>query len=574
MYEFPRYYYWLSSFHQIVAPLLSFASPGIVTYRLARMMLFLLSSTVFAWTFWGWMRSILPPNSTALFTRKSYLVFVASAININYAAGYRTLSYNHLNDALLLFAGALTLKLISSTKNSDPLTWGRMFPVFCLGFVGGIDLFVKPTTGILLLGFTGGIILTWAKFVQKTRCWPLVLYMIGGAFLSLIVFFSCFSDSQLWIQNALLVALNPCSHSVSHLTTTMTQVIRTFLVWLVYIGPLAALSFLATWAYLVRGINGKGPGHRKQFGFTVLCFGLILWFAVAAAYLVKISQFWDVLVPYGALVFVEGCILLAILLVRVRQDLLPNRPVVLKSLLGVTLLAAMPFLGAVGSDVTLLLTIHYHITPWFALIIGFNDVIHRYVKCVALACILFIGPIAFSQVWFVRNYVLHPWELLAPLYRQTEEVRDIKRLKGIKVDVKTKMMLEKLVHVVQAKTDYKPGDPIIALYNEPTLVYLLEGLSPRTPSMQRGVYEKDCLFSVFLEGEETSLQNALIFASEDVTSDVVKCLAKVGIDFVGAYRLVETLDWPYHYADATRLSIYAPISKKAHRETDGARISR
>ena len=116
------------------------------------------------------------------------------------------------------------------------------------------------------------------------------------------------------------------------------------------------------------------------------------------------------------------------------------------------------------------------------------------------------------------------------------------------MDMPTKTFFESFSAIVK-KTNYVPGDEIIAIADMPGLVLYLGGYSPGSP-----------WFSTYLEGFSSSCdllavsklshQKALLILSDDVINDpsfpaLVKCMNQYRVNFPDSYIYVDKLINPF-----------------------------
>jgi hypothetical protein len=140
------------------------------------------------------------------------------------------------------------------------------------------------------------------------------------------------------------------------------------------------------------------------------------------------------------------------------------------------LLAALPFVEIVGSNVALTLKLPAHAAPIFLLLaITLAQLAQTGWRRFAATALGLL--IAITSAVFVVHQVFLPYGLPSPLYRQVYETR---LLPGLRVDAATRKFLEDVDDRL-TEAGFAPGDPVIALDFMPGLVYAVGGRSPGLP---------------------------------------------------------------------------------------------
>ena len=144
-------------------------------------------------------------------------------------------------------------------------------------------------------------------------------------------------------------------------------------------------------------------------------------------------------------------------------------------------------------------------------------------------------------------------------------------MKGMRVDKDTKLFLERLAHVIRSETSFRPGDMLLALYDMPGLVYLMEGKSPVVPWVSSDTVDYRCVFATDWARSvlKPSVYAPLVLVNVPIRDNVAQCLNKVGRPFPGSYSRLVSLRWPYHMVwDRPTVDIYVPsVPRIGYQET-------
>ncbi len=140
------------------------------------------------------------------------------------------------------------------------------------------------------------------------------------------------------------------------------------------------------------------------------------------------------------------------------------------SLLAITLFF-FPISCAFGSNNPLTITTVAYTAPWFVLIALAVSNLETKTGLLITYTAGLLGLLL-----FLNFYVLHPHQQPSSLLEQTE---NIQLEENISVDIASAVFLQSVYQDLQ-KNNFQQGDPIVALYDMPGVVYLVGGRSPRT----------------------------------------------------------------------------------------------
>jgi hypothetical protein len=132
----------------------------------------------------------------------------------------------------------------------------------------------------------------------------------------------------------------------------------------------------------------------------------------------------------------------------------------------------------------------------------------------------------------------------APISHQTEQVEGLPRLDGLHVSPSLERYLTRLKGVLETDTRFRPGDPVMFIYDHPGVVYALGGASPGMPWY---FFHRDPLncavFSGAVRRREFDPGRMLILTVGGPRRALRECLLAQGITFPEGFTEVASVEY-------------------------------
>lgn len=518
--------------------------PGIIGYRILRLVLLAGSAAVMAGAFHAFARARLPTLSPRLPGPVGLSSFVAVLAMLGYSWLPQTLSYNTASATLAQLETGLVLLLLARTRPSRPTA---QWPAMLAGALLSMHLFVRWPTAVIVGVLLAGLIWAVAGWEDGRRS----LAWLGGAVAAGIVLlteeflFGPFSISELREGSATAATLahepssllgNYAGELLAEIRSPLWGALGIAAIAALFIGPalgqMLSIKQRKSVAWGTTIVAGAALVLRARADFTSSDLGL---FAAINAHKLVV---WTLL----GLVVAAGTALLVATRRRHRSPMVPHpAPGELRAGVAVGVVAALlPFAGAIGSGGTLLQAT----TPsaggfGIAIVLLATTIVSlapatgtsRVLTTVPL---LIIASLVAAQIY--NGTVRHPYRLATDLHAQNVPVPSVPQLDGLLVDATTAAFFAELSERAGVARD----DRILALYNAPGLVYALGGVAPGEPWVRSEVdwvgVGTPCGAMVGPDVESTRL--IILTASMDVAHR--DCLAErwssfaAGLDPLGA----------------------------------------
>ncbi|WBO84960.1 hypothetical protein [Hymenobacter yonginensis] len=543
-----------TSFNLIVSKILSPASTSIIGYRLAGLFTTVAAGLLLAGGLWVWIKEkyqagLLPFGLlAALFVSGNFL---------QYSIFPRTLFYNNIN-SFCIAAFASSVLLYSAYPSAKGLKWRHAF-LYIGGIFIGLDLFVKGSSSLGALA-TGLVVLALYAGLANIREWYVpVGIALAGFVTGLLLFFVSIQSFGVWHTNfvhetQLLLQTSYNGGLLVRYLKDAYPIIRT----LIYPFSIFILAgFFLTRAYLRRQWR---PALALQIGAAVLVVAFIGYEALRTGlYKNTHLNYNRSAVWFLALLFVVTAMFAAAYLEQ------PFRKLKWRKIIIAAWLILLPFVGAVGTYNNLFMNFMLDINYWLALF-----------------CIMFVSMPAVSVLPVVRGIVFlvpalviaeqSAYGLVFAPYVQATNMMEQKVPVALgqthapvvlQLDAQTAAYMTELRKSMR-QAGFRPGIPIVALYDMPGLVYALDGISPGNPWMfgQLDVRNCDALAKTRLD-----LTKAFVLVNEKPGPQILECMKSHGMNFPSGYTVVRRLLSPYaanqygwrDYQDT--VTVYAPKSR-------------
>ncbi len=211
------------------------------------------------------------------------------------------------------------------------------------------------------------------------------------------------------------------------------------------------------------------------------------------------------------------------------------------------LLFSTPFIGSVGTANSLFLNVLWHGSTWICLIIILAIYLSKYLKSNLIPNFIIVGILFLTASQVIDGNIFHPYYSISYNYfnpanalKQNYEVKEISKLKNIKVDIKTKKFLKELKSKLE-DNGFKKGMPIIC-YSYPGIVYLMDGISPGVPYLFNA--ERDILGFKLFNSKKHVTPFVLTSMNSELSPSLKKEMANKGIKYPEKYTLQDSVFFP------------------------------
>lgn len=538
-YRFPAEYETsFSTFHLIVTRMLGLTNASVLIYRIVGLTVAGLGATVFGLSLAAWLRVLAGQARQVRWLMRPDLVvaFVLLGTLLAFSVFPRTISYNGLSTFLLLLSAAATLAALRCGIRSAGI-W-----LLAAGCALGLDVFIKVSTGILLTISTVALLgWCWRGTGWRTLLWSAVLLGVGLCF-GLGLYFVLVESPVLWWHNLAqesAMLRNQGGYALADLLPKYLHNAADTLRVLGYpVGPpmLALVGLAWWWPRRLASAPWHGPTALLVLGsvsiFLLTHAWLRRWYSTAASsHFETMSLLLAILVLVALVVAVEATV-----------SCTPNNNNVTTAgnaisfqVLPVALwLLALPFLAAAGTINDLRTNLLIDMAPWFGLLLLLLALPRPERLPAWVAAGLLLLPAGFAAEQIIWGTLWTPYNLSVPMVGQTQPLRVVGVPGTLWVDTGTAALVHRLDSLL-AQGGFRPGDPLLAFYDIPGLVYLCGGISPGAPWYFSHRDVRNC-HSIGLS--QQPLFKACILLNQPLSSDMKACLLAHGLHFPDNYRLV------------------------------------
>ncbi len=206
-------------------------------------------------------------------------------------------------------------------------------------------------------------------------------------------------------------------------------------------------------------------------------------------------------------------------------------------------LFTIPFVCAIGSAVNWAMSLFSYLPAWIMLLIILWDNIQLHTGTRLWSGILKSGSIigcalVFLQVFLYPNYLPHG--MASSMFAQTEQPLQHDQ---VKLDAPTATFVTQTKELLTAN-GFVPGNYILALYDLPGLVYLLQGYSPQVPwyfGETTRATVKEAVDNTCWHINDITETNVFVVKPLAIHPDVANCLSSSKLNFPDSYTLVGTV---------------------------------
>ncbi|TGE15558.1 hypothetical protein [Hymenobacter elongatus] len=544
-----------TSFNLIVSKLLNPAHTSIIGYRLASLFTTVASALLLAGGVRQWIKekyqaAVLPFWLVAsLFITGNFL---------QYSIFPRTIFYNNINSfCIAVFVSSILV--YSAYPSATGLKWRHAFLYAGSAFMG-IDLFVKGSSSVVAMA-TGLLVLVVYIGLAKVKDWykPVGIVVLG--FLTgVLLFFAGIQPFAVWRTNFVHETglLLQTSYNEGLLVRYLKDAYPIILTLIYPFSLFIALSFFLTRAYL-RGRIRLAP--VLQLG-AILVGVAFIGYETLRTGLYKITHLNHNQSPVWFLALL--LVVLAIFCAAYLEQ--PFKKIKWRKVIIASWLIILPFVGAIGTYNNLFMNMMLDLNYWLALFcILYVSMPATVSQATLVRIIVFMVPAIVIAEQCTYGLVLAPYLQAANMLEQTVPVSFDKTpaTTVLQLDPKTASFMGELEQAMQ-QSGFKPGMPVVALYDMPGLVYMLGGISPGNPWLFGHLDLRNC---DALAKTKMDLSKAFVLVNEKPGEKMLQCMNSSGIPFPEGYTVVRRLLSPYsanqytwrNYQDT--LTVYAPLRR-------------
>jgi hypothetical protein len=211
------------------------------------------------------------------------------------------------------------------------------------------------------------------------------------------------------------------------------------------------------------------------------------------------------------------------------RNVVPRREAMI--LLAVALLlAGLPVAGSIGTNNPLLTQFIRHMAPLFAALAitaAFLGFAGRWRPFAPIVCAA-IALLSAAQLAFV--VLLYPYRLQQPGLSQTIELAAPRHMAGLKVDAPTSAFIHKLLSEAHRAVGNTTTTPILALFDMPGAVYILDGKSIGHPWHSASSSEKIVCDRIQSDPQSRPAPRLILLDRDTISASLAQCLREGAID--------------------------------------------
>lgn len=460
----------------LIPPILGWLEPGIVGFRLLRLVLLLTMSWVFSRAFQGWCESRLPSHGSGP-GPAAVTAFLGVGALTGFCIDPPILSYNTINVALSLVVASVLLHLMTPPPPPDRYPRGLVPACLAAGAALGLQYFVKFPTSFLLAFFMGSLLLVDpVGRATRRRSLPSLLAGLAlgvGAVFTFLLDFDFFASGSREATRYLTAGVYRPSTLILSYLECFLPLIGGILLRLApfFVGVVVFVSWLEAEPTEVTEITSL-PRRLRHLG------EFLLFYLVAVFLLAGYSRGGNADPPWtpgSSWILLLG---LGFTLVASRRGRAGTLPPLLPLLPTLAFLLLVPYIGMIGTSNKDLAQVVHFLPAWYALLLAMALLAEDALRLRGIRSAVMILGCVFSGTLFLGGYGLHPFRVTGSLFDQTETVDGLPRIARLRLDPATAAFFRRLDQEVRSVTGYRPGDPIFAFYHLPGVVYALGGRSP------------------------------------------------------------------------------------------------
>ncbi|MBL7786629.1 MAG: hypothetical protein JNM36_12040 [Chitinophagales bacterium] len=558
--------------------LFSWMNLGIISSKVVRLLLTLLSSAIFSWGLWRWIQSnSFFKEQHRFFNFTTLYLFITLATFVNYSQQPRTLSYNNLTMVFMQLAVGVFCYFLVLNKQQKPL-WQRLFALIGIALMLAFLWLTKFPAAISL--FLLFVFVLLGTLLNQKPSFKTVLMVIGGSLVLCVIFIGAYSilthksitnlyESTLSIVWKHYSEYNKgvnkynAQHNIFYLLISYYNTSYKAIVTAVFKPFTVPLLFFAL-SVLYRYIKNNIAFPHNQYAYWIVP---IVGIGVMGVYLLTIfANNWHIngdrynRNAFNLYLFSLACLGAATLGFASWEWFKKwwQQADYRDLLLILFMLFMLPIGGAAGTNNPLPLQCTQQAYAWCAIFFIMGYYLSRKTDFALpqWTWLLVLAGLVCSQVY--QGYAMHPFRLNGNMFNQKQQIKDIPLAAGVYVDSRTKNMVQRIYNLIHDRTKFEEGDPIISFTYNPGITYLMGGVSPTSPyyKNERNFFDRNC-FNI-MKASLPNLHNTIIIDYSDrrISSELKNCFLMQGIDLEGTYLKIGTV--PYYRSKNRKLAIYAP----------------
>jgi hypothetical protein len=540
-----------TSFNLLVNKVLNPAYTSVIGYRAASLFTTIASALLLAGGLWKWIQEKSQAGSLPYWLIAG--LFVVGNF-LQYSIFPRTIFYNNINSfCIAIFASSILL--YSAYPTADNLKWRHAYLYLGALFVG-LDLFVKGSSSVVALS-TGVMVLSLYAGLANVKEWykPVALVVLG--FLSgLLVFFVGIQPFDVWTTNFVheTQLLLQTSYNGGLLVRYLKDAYPIILTLIYPFGIFILMGFFLTRFYL-RGKLRLPPIFQIGVGLLIVAFLAYQSLRTDLYRNTHLNQ------HQSAAWFIAVLLIVAAMFSAAYLEV-PYKKLKWRKLIIAAWMFVLPFVGAIGTYNNLFINLMMDINYWFALMLIMFVSMPVVARSLVARIVVFVVPAIIIAEQCTYGLLLAPYLQAANMLEQTIPVTVGKSHTPavLKLDPKT---AEFMVEVAQSlrQAGFRAGMPVVAMYDLPGLVYVLDGVSPGNPWIFGHLDMRNC---DALAKTNMDLTSAFLLINEKPGAELLTCMNSHGMHFPQDYIEIRRLLSPYNpnqynwrnYQDT--LTVYAP----------------
>ena len=528
------------SYFSFFYEILKHFNPGIITYRVIRLVLTLISSLVFSIAFSKLLSNIEFIKDSYLRKTKYIFPFIATGTFLSYAVFPKTPSYNSFTIILLQFSLALIMLIL----NKDAYSKFISFVFILLGIILSLLFFIKISSAILFFPFIVLFFFIYRngdlKVKLKYLCYDIFLLSLGflvGIYLYSLTVRDTF---KLISELPIMIKMFPAHNSKDvltfyffNITGTLGHVLKDFAAVFILVIIYIYIKIYTNTTFRYRSLILKFILIAAIFVFFERVYMLSLY-KCGSDYIYAASRIYIMILIFlliSILVFYISSKRLSITLFKSGK----------KEILICALFFVLPFIGSFGTNILLSIHVLVFMFSWFALLyilIAFIEI--NILKDIRLNVMLLVIML-FSMIHIFYGFAIYPYRLNAGLFKQSATIENIKNAEGLKFDKETKQYIQDVNQILSAYPEYHEKPLMISLYDNPGLIYLLGGISAGSNWYAKPKYEiateANC-YSI-RNSKLTNLNSTILLIEKNaiVPRNLIKAFNEKGISFPHNYKI-------------------------------------
>lgn len=526
----------------ILQKFFSVFNPGVVFYRLLRLVLLLAGTAVFVTGLISCLRKILPEVEWPVFGI-TYPVAILCGL-INYSRFYQTLSYNSLTFIMILIAAGILLKGLCLSESDSQKRKNLFLPA--TGLSCGILFLIKLSSGILFSAVS--LLLLFTNIPKKEKMKSLAITVIlffSGFSVALLLLYVAGSSPVAFAANFIKASSLLPGHQFSVLLEVYREDLQKNFFEVILYHKLFLLIPVILWL-LYRF------AYTRMFvsAFIFSCLLLMQKFVNEGWYKSGMEGLYSASLVYILLMWFFFVFLLMESLAFLLK--LKYRPtsLYLQRLWPVYLfLTFIPFVASAGTNNPLSVHVTQFLFFWMINFLIFIQVISNLNKLTGIIRPMFALILLFMvSSQFLYGYIQSPYRLNDGLIHQTFKFSAGKRVASLFLDQSACNFVNAIMSILK-EHGYDKGDyHAISLYSYPGLVYLSGATSPGAAWYFGDGYDGNDKANCFMISKTKipDLKRTVIFldGNSRISTEFSACLKTKGILFPENYFCADSVMLP------------------------------